>query len=169
MRIAEDGLIFGDYNADDCFHIEKTDVYVRLSGKGVKSVEFILHQPDDRKLLFVEGKSTLPAKGNADAFNEEVTVISQKFMDSLQLACGIWFGEHNQEVEMPKNAENFFKFGEQIVFVLVIKNRKGNLIYIADKIKQLLSREHRLWRFEVLVLNENDAQRKKLVIQEDAS
>ena len=166
MRIVEDGLTFGDYSDADCFHIEKTDVYNRLSGKGVKSVEFVLYQPEKSKLLFVEGKSTLPAKGNAIAFNGELIDISHKFMDSLQLACGIWFGGHNQYVKVPENSADFFRYGVQIVFVLVIKNRKGQLLHIADRIKQHLSKEHKLWRFEVLVLNESDAQREKLVVVE---
>jgi len=167
MRIDEQGIIFGDYNDADCFHIEKTDLYTSLSGKGVKSVEFILHQPDNRKLLFIEGKSTLPAKKSVDAFKKEISEISQKYMDSLQLACGIWFGEHNNKVEVPENGANFFRYGEQIVFVLVIKNRKGNLIYIADMIKRQLQKEYRLWRFEVLVLNEDDARKKQLVVCEN--
>jgi len=109
----------------------------------------------------------LPAKNNVEAFKKEVTEISQKFMDSLQLTCGIWFGEHNRNVTVPENCTNFLRYGEQIVFVLVIKNRKGNLVYIADMIKQLLLKEHRLWRFEIVVLNEDDAFEKKLVIHEE--
>ena len=50
MRIIEEGLTFGDFIEADCFHIEKTDIYKRLSGRGVKSVEFVLSKPDDNKL-----------------------------------------------------------------------------------------------------------------------
>jgi len=51
---------------------------------------------------------------------------------------------------------------------LVIKNRKGRLDYIADRIKQQLLKERRLWEFEVLVLNENEAHKKRLVVLEEA-
>ena len=78
-------------------------------------------------LLFVEGKNTLPAKNNVSAFNEEISDISYKFMDSLQLACGIWFGGHNRKVEIPKNGIRFFSYGVQIVFVSIAK-----LMYLAD-------------------------------------
>jgi len=169
LRIVEEGLIFGDYNDADFFHIEKTELYKRLSVKGIKSVEFILHQPDKSKLLLVEGKTTLPAKNNIEDFNKEISEISQKFMDSLQLACGIWFGGHNSKVEVPENGASFFRYGIQIVFVLVIKNRKGDLLHIADRIKKRLLREHRLWRFDVLVLNESDAFNERLVVLESVS
>ena len=89
-------------------------------------------------------------------------------MDSLQLACGIWFGAHNNDVIVPKNGVNFFRYGIQIVFLLVIKNRIG-LLYIANRIKTHLMKEYRLWKFEVLVMNEDDACTKNLVIKESAT
>ena len=141
MRIIEEGLTFGDYHDADCFHIEKTNIYKRLSGKGIKSVEFLLYRPEENKLLLVEGKSTLPAQNNKIAFDEEISEISRKFMDSLQLACGIWFGGHNQKIAMPKNCMDFFRYGVQIVFILVIKYRKGDLLHIADSIKKQLLKE----------------------------
>ena len=164
MRITEWELVFGEYDAANCFHIEKTDIYKDLSRKGIKSVEFLLYQPEKRKLLLVEGKNTLPSENKKEVFEEEIMNISCKFMDSLQLACGIWFGGHNKKVKIPKNGKDFFRYGVQIVFVLVIKKRDGKLTDIADIIKQQLLQEHRLWKFEVLVLNENQAYRKGLVV-----
>jgi len=84
MRIIEGGLTFGEFDDANCFHIEKTEIYKRLSVKGIKSVEFILYKQEERKLLFVEAKSTLPSKDNIIVFNEELSEISSKFMDSLQ-------------------------------------------------------------------------------------
>jgi hypothetical protein len=166
MRIIEGDLTFGDFHEADCFHIEKTDIYDVLSRKGIKSVEFILFRSKENELLFVEGKKSLPSKDSIIRFSEEISNISQKFMDSLQLACGIWFGGHNKEVEVPKNVRDFFKYGVQIVFILVIKNREKDLLTIAEKIKKHLLKERRLWKFEVLAMNEKKACEKKLVIME---
>ena len=83
------------------------------------------------------------------------------------MACGIWFGGHNSKVLIPKNGLRFFSYGVLIVFVLVIKNRKGNLLHIADRIKQQLLKEHRLWKFEIIVLNEELARRENLIISEE--
>ena len=165
MRFCESGMTFGDFSESDCFRIEKSEVYIRLSGKGIKTTDFLLHKPEDNKLLFVEAKETLPAKKNREAFNAEIAHISHQFMDSLQLSCGIWFGEHNKTADVPKNSVNFFRYGVQIVFVLVVKERTGSLLYIADKIKQQLPKEHKLWRFDVIVLNKESAQKAKLVVK----
>ena len=167
MQINEDGLLFGNFEPSDCFHIENTKLYSKLKGRGFKSVEFVLHKPEERKLLFVEGKTTLPAADNIDKYDEEIAHISQKFMDSFQLSCGIWVGQYNSKVDLPANSAQFFMCGVQIVFVLVIKNRRGNLVRIAEKIKRKLSREHRLLQFEVLVLNEEDARTYQLVVSEE--
>ena len=156
-------MVFGEFKEADCFHIEKTDLSKRLSGRGVKSVEFVLSQPMDKRLLFVEAKITLPAANNIVRFEEEIIDISQKFMDSLSLTCGIWFGKHNSEVIAPDNRELFFSYGTQIVFILVIKSRIGDLPHIEDMIKKQLLRERMLWGFDVLALNEEDARKVNLI------
>jgi len=167
MRICESGMMFGDYEPSNCFRIEKTKLYKKLNGKGYSSVEFILHKPDEKQLLFIEAKSSLPAIDSVDKYDEQIAGIANDFRDSFQLACGIWFGQHNGKVDMPENALHFFSYGTQVVFVLVIKNRTGKLTSIAEEIKQKLLKEYRLWQFKVLVLNENDARTHNLVVSEE--
>jgi hypothetical protein len=164
MRIPEGGLLFGDFDEVNCFWIEKTDLYRRLSGKGFRSVEFVLSRPEKRELIFVEGRTTMPATANLNRFNEDISEISQKFIDSLHLTCGIWFGEHCSNVVVPQNRESFFMYGTQLVFVLVIKNRIGKLTSIAERIKRELAREHALLGFKVLVMNEELAIKDSLVV-----
>ena len=164
MQIREEGLLFGEFDEANCFHIEKSDIYKRLSSKGFKSVEFVLHLPEQNELLFVEGKTTLPAVNNLERFNKEIADISQKFMDSIHLTTGIWFGEHNAKAIVPHGKDSFFTFGMQIIFVLVVKNRKGRLNSIVERIRRELQREHTLMRFKVLVLREEDAVKRNLVI-----
>jgi len=167
MRIPESDMLFGDFDEANCFLIEKTAIYRSISGKGYKSVEFVLSRPESNELLFIEGRSTLPAQANVDRYNEDISDISQKFMDSLQLTCGIWFGQHNASVKVPQNGNSFLKYGTQVTFILVIKNRKGKLTSIAERIKREILREYRLWGFKVLVLNEDLAVRDNLVVGED--
>jgi len=169
MRIQESGMIFGDFDEANCFHIEKLDVYNReLSHHGVKSVEFILYRPEKRKLLFVEAKSSLPIREKKGWFSGEITRISQKFMDSLQMACSMWLGGHNDKAKLPDNYANFFGRGIKIVFILVIKKHKYDLdlLYIADAIKEELLKEQRIWNFSVLALNEARARENNLIIDE---
>jgi len=169
MLISESDMLFGDYDEANCFWIEKTDLYGSIAGKGYKSVEFVLHRPDRYELQFVEGRSTLPAQGNVERYNEDIAEISQKFMDSLQLACGIWFGEHNSKVAVPQNGRSFFEYGTQVTFVLVIKNRRGKMTAIAEKIKREILREYRLWGFKIVVMSEEIAIRDNLVVGEVVS
>ena len=164
MRIQEEGLIFGDFDEENCFHIEDTRIYNRLRGQEYSSVEFVLHRPDANELFFVEGKTSLPDKKNLEDLDENIREISKKFMDSFHLACGIWFGGHSKRVETPLNAASFFTYGTQVVFVLVIKNRRGKLSGIKEKINLALKRERRLLGFEVRVVSEEIAVEAKLVV-----
>ncbi|MCL2222571.1 MAG: hypothetical protein FWC20_07815 [Oscillospiraceae bacterium] len=168
MRIIEGGLTFGEFDAKNLFHIEKTNIYKnKFSGDGVKSVEFILNRPEENELLFVEARTTLPSKCNIAHYNKEIADISKKFLDSLQLAIGIWFGSHNPSVDAPQNKESFFTYGKQIILVLVIKNRTGKLTAISERIKQEIHREHKLMGLKVRVWNEELAIKANLIAQEN--
>jgi hypothetical protein len=169
MRIIEGDLTFGDFDDENFFHIEKTNIYETLSVKGVKSVEFLLNKPEKNELLFVEGKTTLPSKGNLERYNEEIADISKKFLDSMQLAIGIWFGSHNPSVDAPLNKESFFAYGKQVIFVLVIKNRKGKFTAIEERIKREIHREYKLMGFKVRVLNEELATKARLIAGENGA
>jgi hypothetical protein len=166
VDFVESNMRFGVFDEADCLRIEKTELYVRLSGRGFRSVDFILNQKGSNELFFVEAKATLPANKNITDFENEIYEISRKFMDSLQLIGGIWFGGHNSKVEAPRNRDSFFTYGKQIVFVLVVKNRIGKLPSIAEKIKQTLRREHKLLGFNVLVMNEALAVKTNLLVKE---
>ena len=159
-------MVFGDFDEANCFHIENSDLYNKnLSRHGIKSVEFVLYRPEKNKLLFVEGKTSLSAEKSRTRFRKEITNISRKFMDSLQLTCGIWLGGHNGKIELPGNYGSFFGRGVKIIFVLVIKKRKDDfdLLYIADAIKEELLKEQRIWNFNVLALNEARARENNLI------
>lgn len=87
-------------------------------------------------------------------------------MDSLQLALGIWFGSHDAKVELPNNFAQFFEIGRRVQFILVIKERKQDMAFIADTLKnKYLRKERRVLGFEVLVINEQQAKDKNLVIR----
>ena len=162
-------MLFGDFDEANCLHIEKLDFYNKeLSFHGIKSVEFVLYRPEKSRLLFVEAKTALPIKERKGWLDSEITKISQKFMDSLQLACGIWLGGHKVKTKLPDNYANFFGKGVQIVFILVIKRREGDLLHIADAIKTRLLKEHKLWNFSVLALNEELARNKDLVVKSES-
>ena len=140
MRICEKGsdMTFGDYGVENLLHIEKTELYKSLAGKGYKTVEFILLRPEAMELWYVEAKKTLPDEKNSERFEENLSEITQKFIDSFMLTCGIKHGEHFGKIDNFINGDEIFKNGNKVVFVLVIKYRKGKLMAIAEAIKQKL-------------------------------
>ena len=169
LRIYEKGsdMVFGDYEISNLFHIEKTELYKTLNGKGFKSVEFVLLRPNTKQIWFIEARKTMPAKSNKDRLEEDILEISQKFVDSFMLTCGIWFGQHINDVELHGNGDKFFKYGNKIFFALILKNRKGKLTALAEYIKQHFPKNVRtLWAFDVVVLNEEMAIDEKIMVAE---
>ena len=173
MRYYEKGsdIWFGDFDDADFYHIEQTSIYQkRMNPRGISTAEFLLIQSDDkasgRKLLVIEAKKTLAATGTDD-FHANLKKIARQFMDSLLLAFGIWLGSHdkNSKDELPLNYIHFFENGRSILFVLVIKKREEDMINIADTLKsEYLRKERRILGFDVLVMNEEQAQRAGLVM-----
>lgn len=176
MRFYESGsdIWFGDFEDSDFYRIEQTDLYQKkMKPHGVSSAEFLLLHANNtqigRKLLVVEAKKTLAARDTED-FHLNLASIARQFIDSLQLAFGIWLGSHDGKVELPSNYAHFVERGRKVLFVLVIKERKRDMAYIADTLKNKhLRNERRVLGFDVLVLNEHQAKLANLVILKGAS
>ena len=172
MRYYERGsdIMFGDFEDADFFHIEQADLYQRyMKPHGICSAEFLLIRSSSAirgdKLFVVEAKKTLAAR-DSEEFHKNLANIARQFMDSLQLAWGIWFGSHDSKVELPQSYAQLFKKGRSVTFVLVIKNRKEDMLYIADTLKNKhLRRERRQLGFDVKVYNELQAIGASLVVR----
>ena len=132
MRLYDNGsdITFGNFSTADCFHIEKTRLYIKsISTYGVKSVEFIVHFPEakPKKTMLIEAKKTLATdETTIRSFKDEVAEIAQKFRDSLHLAYNIWLGGHTGKVNTPVNYPQFFECDCEICLILVIKDRREN-------------------------------------------
>jgi len=176
LRFYEYGsdIWFGDFEDADCFRIEQTDLYQKhIKPHGICSAEFLLLRSSNaqhgHKLLIVEAKKTLAAR-DTEEFHRNLEGITRQFMDSLKLAWGIWFGNHNGRVELPHSYNHLFERGRTVTFVLVIKDRKEDMLYIADTLKNKhLRKERKLLGFDVKVYNELQAKGANLVIREITS
>ena len=49
ITIPESDMLFGEFNEEDLFHIEKSNIYKDI-GSNIKTVEFILKQKNGNKL-----------------------------------------------------------------------------------------------------------------------
>ena len=164
---------FKDFGADNCFLIEESRLYKNsLKTRGFKTVEFVAfipaNQAEDSKLVFVEAKTTLRQESAKPEFEKEINGISQKFIDALQIVCGLWHGGRNDKVSLPANFALFRDRGKKIVFVLVVKNiEETNLFNVKSAILSKLHRESILWKFELIVLSEKLAMGENLVLGRD--
>ncbi|MCL2513652.1 MAG: hypothetical protein FWF08_07100 [Oscillospiraceae bacterium] len=171
MDFKESEMEFGNFDESKCFRIEKSDIYKKnFGGNGFSTVEFVLFRPEKNKLLFVEAKTTLPDISNKEDFNKNVDGIVKKFVDSFYLTLSLWFENNNYDKrELPLNYIDFINKNVEFTMVLVIKNRK------ADGIKRIKARiterfpkrELRLWKFDVIVMNEDFARKNNLVVSKN--
>jgi hypothetical protein len=84
ISVDESGMRFGPYEERDLFRIEKSELLRRCNG--IKTVEFI-YKKKKNILWFVEAKSSAPIKrpDNMDDYDDFISEISQKFVDSFNL------------------------------------------------------------------------------------
>ena len=169
------GMKFRNFGADNCYRIEESQLYQKsLRHLGFKAVEFVTYRSasdaEESRLIFVEAKTSLRQKNAELRFVDEIANISQKFIDSLQIVCGIWHGGRKGKVPLPVNFDRFRENGNKIVFVLVVKNSdKKDLLAVAESISKKLLKEIRLWRFDVKVLNEELAQKESFVLIDESN
>jgi len=164
------GMQFSDFGEDNCFLIEDSRLYQKsLAHLGYKTVEFVMYkengEPKSGKLLFVEAKTTLRSLENKTRFTDEINDISQKFIDALQIVCGVWHGARKEKPNLPANFADFRENGKKIVFLLVVKKGDRNqLLAASEAISKRLLKESRLWNFDVKVIDEQIAQQENLVL-----
>lgn len=51
-------MIFGEYDKNDVFYIEKSEIYNKLKLESIKTTEFILLR--ENKILLIEAKTSTP-------------------------------------------------------------------------------------------------------------
>jgi len=168
MIINEKGsdLIFGDFDENDCFHIEKSDSYKRLlQYRNIKTVEFVLLRPENNQLCFIEAKKALYMKENTYDDFPSLETISQKLKDSIQLCIAIWMGKHEYETKRPARFKEFFSNKREFIFILVIKNIAEKYITRSNNLlKKMLTKERKIWRIKVYIMNEEMAKENYLVV-----
>jgi hypothetical protein len=77
-----------EFCEDNLFHIENCNTVKNL-GEGVKKVEMAVML--NKKLAFIEAKSSSPAPDNQDKFDEYMQRIYEEFRNSLLILPGIAF------------------------------------------------------------------------------
>ena len=159
--INKSGMAFA---AEKTFYIEKSELYLGL-GEGIKSIEFI--RIKERKLLFIEAKTTFPNPYNPNEenlvrYNTEIDDIRDKFIHSLNMLSSIEIGVAQSEFDVG------FALPEKVTleFYLVIRNHESE--WCKDIEKALMAAFpayiKKIWKPVIYVINREIAVKRELVV-----
>lgn len=164
VQIKESNMIFGDFQEDRIFKIEKSKLHNKI-GDGIKVVEFLLLK-DEYELDFIEAKSSSPrpTKDNIIRFNEFIEEISDKFIHSFNLYYSAILKRNENYGEINNNFLKLDSSKIKLKFILVIKGHEIEwLLPISDALKKKLSYHNTIWKSEVIVMNDKIAKKYNLV------
>ena len=164
-RITESGMVF-QFPAEQIFQIEGSALH-RDIGEGIKTVEFIACLKDN-ELDFIEAKSSSPrpTKENQDRFEEFISEIADKFIHSFNLYISAFLGRHdNHELTGRVGAVDNSK--ARYKFILIIKGHQIDwLLPLKDALEKKILHHRKIWQSKVILMNEEIAQKYKLVRKE---
>jgi len=153
VTISESGLLFGEYEESELFHVEKSTIYKSL-GDGICTVEFVLRRSLN-EILFVEAKSSSPKPNNREDFDEFITGVCEKFAHSIDIFFSLVLRRlDDRKNEMPASFREVEYSTSRLKLVLVIKGHDIRwLSPINDAIKRKLQRQLKTWLLEIAVMN----------------
>jgi hypothetical protein len=153
VTIEESGLLFGEYDEEKFFHIEKSSIYKSFEDK-TRVVEFILYNKNNA-ILFVEAKSSSPKPGNQVEFDPYINEIYEKFSHSVDLFFSMVIKRTaDYKNEMPAYFKSADYSSVEIKLVLVINGHEtGWLSPITTALHNKLKRKIKIWRLQLIVLN----------------
>ncbi|AJA48911.1 hypothetical protein CPAST_c28450 [Clostridium pasteurianum DSM 525 = ATCC 6013] len=164
VQIKESNMIFGDFQEDKIFKIEKSKLHNKI-GDGIKVVEFILLR-NVNELNFIEAKSSSPrpTQHNIIRFDEFIDEISDKFIHSFNLFYSAILKRNKAYGELNNNFFELNNSQAKLKFILVIKGHEIEwLLPISDALKRKLSYHNTIWKSEIIVMNDKIANKYNLV------
>lgn len=169
--ITESGMSFGEYDESKPFHIEESIIYKNL-GSGLKVAEFILKYNKD-SIIFLEAKSSCPNAASrfesdikAEKFEDYYSSITEKFINSLQIYLAALLNRFSDSSEVGINLKSLSNMrNAHLKFILVIRNAKDFAWLVAPQVElnARLLQYRRIWGIDVIVLNEELAERYGLL------
>lgn len=169
ISLKESGMTFGPFDEKDCFKIETSACYKRLTSKnhGIKSVEFVLYEaPQNQdKAPQNQGSLLFPQPGNKDHFDQFIEDVTTKFKDSLALYMALQLKRHVETADFHSNSLNIPMGKIELMFLLVIQKHKAEwLPTISDALRSKLMKDAQIWNFptlHILALKDEMARKKK--------
>lgn len=185
MQIEESGVVFGNFNEEMCFHIEKANFYKnKLKDDCIKSTEFMLFKDNPARLFIVEAKTTAPNVSSQelkkkckvceqqckawDLYKHEVET---KFSHTLTMQSLLYLDRLEEDGIPSRFTSTSWKKDLEIYLVLVITSddkwykNKDYISQIQEALRKQCKPLLRLWNAELLVYNKEMALKKKLIVQ----
>lgn len=160
-------MIFGEYNENDVFYIEKSEIYSKLKSESVKATEFILLRKN--KILLIEAKTSTPnfemcknSDKKSKKYIDFINDITKKFSDSIDIYSSLLLNYIHSN-DFPKSFNK--TRSAEIVLVLVIKKAfPTSLEHYKEKLEKELKSKMKIWNIKrLLVISEEKAREKNLV------
>lgn len=167
VTIKESGMTFGPFLDEQCFYIEKSNIYAKLQN-GLPIAEFLLIQPDRNLLWVVEAKSSSPNPSNRESklkFDDFIVEISRKLLNAFTLGLTLCLGRHVDNIDELSSRFQEIDYGSvTIIFLLVIKGHKEEwLAPLNEALQRELKDASKIWPLKVITMNEKAAQKYKLI------
>lgn len=166
ITITESNMVFGPFWESQVYQIEQSQLY-RRTGSRVRSVEF-LKRNQRGDLWFVEAKSSSAcAEGEApEKFDTFIRKVAEKFLHALNLYFSAVTGRREGSSDLPASFRLETYDGTGITFCLVIQGHQEEwLPPIRGALERELAPFLRIWKCNVIVLNDALAKKKGLVSQ----
>ena len=124
-------MVFGPFEEETVFHIEKSRLYRHVSrGEGsVPTAEFLLLHGLDASstassLWIVEAKSSAPRPGNVEDFKKFIQEINAKLASSFSLTMAALLGRHPSHNDLPRSFLKQAYASISIQLILVLREHK---------------------------------------------
>ena len=175
MTINESGVLFV-FPDEKVFHIEASGLYTGIADKGVCTVEMICLENVDT-LNLIEAKTTCPNAENVmenvekqRKYNEYFNQLETKYGHSLQMLSTVLLKRYTMTEKDLNDVVTMASLKDiKINLILVIK--KAELLWL-HSVKAELERRllpiRKIWKADVIVLNEELAIQKKLAVSAEA-
>lgn len=164
MQISESDMLFGNFRPEQVFLIENSKIHTYV-GEGIKSVEFVLLNAQDR-IFFVEAKSSSPkSETSIERYEEFLTEITEKFIHSFHMFVAWHLGRIEDEGEVGSDFSKIPYAHASFVFVLVIRGHKASWLYpLQEELNRKLRYHRSIWKSRVIVMNEVIAKQYQLIV-----
>jgi hypothetical protein len=169
--IIESGMTFGPYPNDQCFHIERSNIYTVIQ-HGVQMAEFLLlrfKEENPPVIWVVEAKSSTPRPQTQPSFDDFISAIREKMVNAFSLCWASCLKRHKNVMDsgLPVSFKHLDLSQTGVRFVLVIKGHPESwLPPIQEALSKTLRSTIKTWSFSpnaVAVINDDLAKQYGLI------